>query len=289
MILLWLALLTEAGKSNRGGYLMISDSRPYTAETLSLVTDIPLPAVRQGLSIFTDLEMIDCADRAIFVCNWSKYQSEDKLEVRRQNDRLRKQRQREKERQSLIGLSDPTDLSRDSWEDPSRDVTRENRTIIDRENTTDFISALIAETPFAKISEQEFAQLISLYTPERLYLAMDIAAETWRRSRKERISNPAGYVHTLCASLCIPEWYVPYASRVNQPRAETDYLSEFEKSEEEARRWGTYWDSLPEQIKEKYILIAKEKFGKSVNDNRKALVQTAKSLAWNERTQTSTI
>ena len=38
LVLLWLLMLTEAGKCNRGGYLMVSDSLPYTAETLSMVT-----------------------------------------------------------------------------------------------------------------------------------------------------------------------------------------------------------------------------------------------------------
>ena len=43
LVLLWLLMLTEAGKCNRGGYLMISDSLPYTVDTLSMVMDIPLP------------------------------------------------------------------------------------------------------------------------------------------------------------------------------------------------------------------------------------------------------
>lgn len=80
LVLLWLLMLAEAGKCNRGGYLMVSDSLPYTAETLSMVTDIALPTVQLGLTIFAGLEMIDQQDGIIFIANWSKYQSEDKLE-----------------------------------------------------------------------------------------------------------------------------------------------------------------------------------------------------------------
>ncbi len=56
----------EAGKCNRGGYLMISDSLPYTSETLSMVTDIPLPTVQLGLGIFVELGMIDQQDGTLF-------------------------------------------------------------------------------------------------------------------------------------------------------------------------------------------------------------------------------
>ena len=64
LVLLWLLMLAEAGKCNRGGYLMISDSIPYTDKTLSMVTDIPLPTVQLGLAIFGRLEMIDQQDGA---------------------------------------------------------------------------------------------------------------------------------------------------------------------------------------------------------------------------------
>jgi len=67
LVLLWLLLLTEAGKCNRGGYLMVSDSLSYTAETLSMVMDIPLPTVQLGLKIFADLDMIDSKDGVIFI------------------------------------------------------------------------------------------------------------------------------------------------------------------------------------------------------------------------------
>ena len=84
LVLLWLLMLTEAGKCNRGGYLMISDSLPYTEETLNILTGISLPTVRLGLDTFAKLGMIDRKDGAIFIKNWGKYQSEDRLEARRE-------------------------------------------------------------------------------------------------------------------------------------------------------------------------------------------------------------
>ena len=127
LVLLWLLLLSEAGKCNRGGYLMVSDSLSYTAETLSMVMDIPLPTVQLGLKTFADLDMIDSKDGAIFIKNWRKYQSEDKLKARREKDRLRQQRHRQKEREKLQALPPPEQVSRDNHVSRSRDVTQENR------------------------------------------------------------------------------------------------------------------------------------------------------------------
>ena len=62
LVLFWLLILAEAGKCNRGGYLMVAESLPYTAATLSMVTDIPLPTVQLGLSTFIGLDMIDQQD-----------------------------------------------------------------------------------------------------------------------------------------------------------------------------------------------------------------------------------
>lgn len=127
LVLLWLLILVEAGKCNRGGYLMVSDTLPYTAETLSMVTDIPLPTVQLGLITFAGLDMIDQQDNAIYIKNWRKYQSADKLEAQREKARVRQQRHRQKERENLPALHAPERMSRDSHGVTSRDVTPESR------------------------------------------------------------------------------------------------------------------------------------------------------------------
>lgn len=87
LVLLWVMLIAEAGKCGRGGALMISENKPYTAETLSLLLAIPESVVEQGLELFARLEMIE-RDAVIRIRNWRKYQSEDKLEVQREKDRI---------------------------------------------------------------------------------------------------------------------------------------------------------------------------------------------------------
>ena len=223
LFLLWLLMLTEAGKCNRGGYLMVSDSLAYTGDTLSMVTDIPLPIVQLGLSIFVELDMIDQQDGVLFIKNWRKYQSEDKLEARRAKDRLRQERHREKERNKILALP-PADLSRDHHVRLSRDVTPENRQEQNREEqsrkeqTTEPVRLLLQDTPLFRISDHDLQDLQQRHGIERLLQAADIAAETWRRKRADS-RNPGGYLQALCASLVVPEWYVPFAERQKRAKA----------------------------------------------------------------------
>ena len=97
LVLLWLLLIAEAGKCGRGGALLVSENTPCTAETLSLLLAMPKAIVEQGLALFTQLQMIEWQEDVPCIRNWRKYQSEDKLELRREKERLRQQRHRQKE------------------------------------------------------------------------------------------------------------------------------------------------------------------------------------------------
>lgn len=294
LVLLWMLMLTEAGKCNRGGYLMISDNLQYSAETLCMVTDIPLPVVQLGLTAFAGLDMIDQSDGAIYIKNWAKYQSEDKLQARRENDRERKQRQRQKEREKILALEGDR-MSRDGHGGLSHDVTPENREDKLEDETTEHIGLLLIGTPFSKISESELQGLAKRHGRERLLLAADIAAETWRRNREE-LRNLGGYLQSLCASLVVPEWYIPYEKRkanveaAKQRKAEADAKEAEQKAQEEAQNTArdALWESLSEERQEKYLAAAR-----ADTDVPEDLLPTfvmlaiAKLLAWRDESTVS--
>jgi len=263
LALLWLLLLVEGGKSNRGGYLMISDSVPYTEETISMITDISLTTVRLGLSIFEQLGMIDRKDNgAIYIRNWRRYQSADKLEDRRKKDRLRQQRHRERQREKLLGAHAEKILSRDSNVTMSRDVTQENRQEQNRveKTTTEHVRSLLAGTPFIRIAEGDLQSLIERHGPDRVLLAADVAAETWKRAPKDR-HNPGAYLNSLCASLIIPEWYVPFADRKKsaeeslrrKKKIEEEQAVQKAREEKERMATETLWNSMPDEQRKEYL------------------------------------
>lgn len=295
LFLLWLLMLTEAGKCNRGGYLMVSDSLAYTGDTLSMVTDIPLPIVQLGLSIFVELDMIDQQDGVLFIKNWRKYQSEDKLEARRAKDRLRQERHRENERNKILALP-PSDLSRDHHVRLSRDVTPENRQEQNREEqsrkeqTTETVRLLLQDTPLLKVSDHDLQDLQQRHGIERLMQAADIAAETWRRKREDTW-NPGGYLQALCASLVTPEWYVPFAERqkrakaLHQQKEATASQQKAIKAQEEAASTerDTLWNGLAEEERERFRSLVLAEMPVGVNPAEAVILIMAKIKAWEAR------
>jgi predicted phage replisome organizer len=291
LVLLWLLMLTEAGKCNRGGYLMISDSLPYTVDTLSMVMDIPLPTVQLGLVIFADLDMIDSNDGAIFIKNWTKYQSEDKLEARREKERLRQQRHRQKERGKLQALPAPEQVSRDSHVSMSRDVTQENRQDKRRvdKTTTEQIRLLLSGTSLGEISEQDLESLAKRHGPELLLQAADVAAETWRRHPEDK-HNPGGYLHALCASLVIPDWYVPFEERAKRAEESLRRKKAIEpeqsaiglKEEEKNAAMDIWWNTLSNKQRKGYQDQVCESLPRNIVVAEDIVMIMAKSLAWGE-------
>ena len=90
IIVIWFKLLCLAGKQNNGGVIMLNDRIPYTEEMLSKVFRRPLNTVRLALELFKNYGMIEIIDDVITIPNWSKHQSLDALENKRERDRMRK-------------------------------------------------------------------------------------------------------------------------------------------------------------------------------------------------------
>ena len=290
LVLLWLLLITEAGKCGRGGALMISENNPYTAETLSLLLDMPMPVIEQGLELFARLEMVEREEGVFWIRNWRKYQSEDKLEIRREKERLRQQRHREK-----VPEVSPS-VSRDSHAALSRDVTLENRQEQRREEqsrkeqTTDRARLLLSQTVLSRISDQELGGLLQRYGPQRLQQAADVAAETWRRDRSE-IRNPGGYLNTLCENLVLPDWYVPLVDRQKR-ELKTRRRQEMQAAGQAAHQVAEevenmardqLWQSLTEEQREQFCAVAREDYPVGAQTSGDVVVILAKMKAWEAR------
>ena len=294
LVLLWLLLIAEAGKCGRGGALLVSENTPCTAETLSLLLAMPKAIVEQGLALFTQLQMIEWQEDVPCIRNWRKYQSEDKLELRREKERLRQQRHRQKEPGGPPSVSQPLShpMSQPMSQPVSRDVTLENRQEKNRveKTTTDSVRLLLSQTPLANISDQELGALLQRHGAERTRLAADVAAQTWQRDRAE-IRNPGGYLNRLCETLVVPDWYVPQAERQKREQAARE-RSEMQTAEQAARQAAEeienkardrLWQSLSEEERQPFCAAARRECPAGVETSPEVVVILAKLKAWEAR------
>ena len=90
--LMFVMLLAMAGDRNEGGYI------PYSEEDMSALLDLPLPTVRMAIRAMESRGMVDFDDGMFHVTNWDKYQSVEGMEKIKEQNRIRKARQRERQR-----------------------------------------------------------------------------------------------------------------------------------------------------------------------------------------------
>lgn len=98
IIVIWLKILTLAGSINDSGFVYFTKEIPYTDQLLATAFNRPLATVQFALDIFQKFEMIEVINDMIFVSNWEKYQCVEGLSKIREQNRLRKQRQRDKQK-----------------------------------------------------------------------------------------------------------------------------------------------------------------------------------------------
>lgn len=137
LVLLWVHLLCVAGTVNDGGKVYISQNVMYTPQSLAADFGVPKTIADKALALFQDLELIEVdSDGCIQILGWEKHQNVTGLEKIREQNRLRKQKQRQCDKSRTVD----DDMSRDSCVtecDKSRTVTqqrREEKNRIDKED-----------------------------------------------------------------------------------------------------------------------------------------------------------
>ena len=94
----WIQLLTLAGISMQDGRIMMSENTPITVENLATITHKSNKKIQNILNKLIHFEMIICEDNIYRIKNWDKYQSADKYEIVKQQNRERQKRFRENQK-----------------------------------------------------------------------------------------------------------------------------------------------------------------------------------------------
>lgn len=103
IIVIWFKLLTLSGKINNGGVMLFRDKMPYTDEMLSTIFRRPVNTVRLAIKTFETFGMVEIINNTITIPNWSKHQSLDQLENKKEYMRTYMQEYREKQKQLAEG------------------------------------------------------------------------------------------------------------------------------------------------------------------------------------------
>lgn len=130
IIIIWFKLLCLTGQINDKGYVYLTQEVPYTEEMLSTEFNRPLKTIQLAMRTFQNFGMVEIIDDIYHISNWENYQNVEGLEKIREQNRLRKQRQREKEKVLLL---ESHVMSRDSHatdKDIDKDIDKNNINVV---------------------------------------------------------------------------------------------------------------------------------------------------------------
>ena len=107
ILVIWIRIIALAGKCNAGGLVLVEDEFPYTDEMLSVIFGRPLATVRLALKTFEKFRMIESTEKGLYITNFDKHQNIEGMDKIREQNRLRKQRERAKKKALGLETSDP--------------------------------------------------------------------------------------------------------------------------------------------------------------------------------------
>lgn len=133
LLVVWIRLIALAGKCNANGLILVEDEFPYTDEMLSVIFNKPLQTVKLALATFEKFRMIESTTKGIYITNFDKHQNIEGMDRIREQNRIRKQRERERKKALLLeelpsgaaavppsGIGENNNVT-----SPSRDISRE--------------------------------------------------------------------------------------------------------------------------------------------------------------------
>lgn len=132
IVLIWVMLLTLAGRCNSGGMIFLTENIPYTPKMLADELDFEESTVQLALNALEQLGMIQTSgDGFLAVTGWEEHQNIEGMEKIRESKRLAQARWRAK--QAAIAEKSTVDSTVDSTEIESNNADKD----IDKEKEED--------------------------------------------------------------------------------------------------------------------------------------------------------
>ncbi len=98
IVLIWVMLLTMAGRCNAGGMIFLTENVPYTPKMLADELDFEENTVILALKALENLDMIITDNGVFSIVGWEEYQNTDRLAEIREYNRLAQQKSRAKKK-----------------------------------------------------------------------------------------------------------------------------------------------------------------------------------------------
>lgn len=171
IVLIWVMLLTMAGRCNSGGMIFLTENIPYTPKMLADELDFEEATVQLALKALEQLGMVSTSDNGfLMVDGWENHQNIEGMEKIRESKRLAQARWRAKK--ALTGKKSTVDTTVDTTrasvdyaeEEKEEDIKKENKSV--RETTHAIFQRLVPDYILSADLQSKIGEWIT-YKTER--------------------------------------------------------------------------------------------------------------------------
>lgn len=125
IVLIWVMLLTMAGRCNSGGMIFLTENIPYTPKMLADELDFEENTVRLALEALEQLGMVVTDNGYFAIAGWEEHQNIEGMERIREQTRKRVAKHREKQKllqgSVTVTQGNATDIEEEKEEEIERD------------------------------------------------------------------------------------------------------------------------------------------------------------------------
>ena len=129
IVLIWVMLLTLAGRCNANGMVFLTENIPYTTKMLADELNFKESTVILALGVLQQLGMVEYFNENLLISNWEEYQNTDGLEKIREQTRKRVALHREKQKQLSSNATCNVTVTHGNATDIEEDIDIDNNII----------------------------------------------------------------------------------------------------------------------------------------------------------------
>lgn len=196
IVLIWVMLLTMAGRCNASGMIFLTETIPYTAKMLADELDFEENTVKLALSALEQLGMITTSDNGYFtISGWEEHQNIEGMEKIRESKRLAQARWRAKkaeiaEKSTVDSTVDTTRISVDD-----ADIDKEIDIDIEKEyiSIVEYLNEKAGTKYRAKAEKTKrliHARLAEGFTADDFKTVIDKKCTEWMGTEWEKFLRP---------------------------------------------------------------------------------------------------
>lgn len=164
IVLLWVMLLTMAGRCNAGGMIFLTENIPYTPKMLADELGFEESTVILGIEALEQLCMVVTNNGYFKIAGWEEYQNTDKLAEMQEKHRLRQAKYREKQKMiqgdvtvtSRVTLGDALDkdIEEDKEKEEDIDLSNSTPTAPKKHKYGEHKNVLLTDDEYGKLQER---------------------------------------------------------------------------------------------------------------------------------------